>query len=631
MSSANSNNSKTEKSPFNVPYYFSHLSRQDQKQIAYLLSSAAYNIPKKQRKINVKNAKNLTYINNNIDKFFKYNKKSSEKTIKTTSQNYETTTNPQNHNKNSVNLYTTLFNSEDNKEDKTHFVSEINNDKSKAKFDSLDLYKGFKFNTRNRIIKGNFIEQKKNDGVLRFVKNVGSFNIENDKFSVNVYSTGYMSNFKDNNDFNIKKLSKLNSSLINNKYNIREIINKNVQNSLLRCFQINNFSTTYDNNSSNNCCSNVSNSYNKMPNIINNSKSFHSSQKDLALKLVPKSTTISKIKRLHLPKSKPKTLESLSKVKKTLLKFKISENLTGVNKAKRRKLVEFDSLSVPGTVEGHSKINQDSYMVLSSVGSGRKNAVFGVFDGHGKFGDDLSRETSNYFIEVFEGKNKEFVNEDPEKLYDLYIKNNYEFLYSSFAKFNYLIHQKYKNKENCVKSGTTASVIICSDNRIISVNLGDSKAILVKDNGEIIELNDVHTPDQLSEKERIEHNGGEVKRLNWADYGPFRVWAKGKNYPGLSISRSFGDFEAEEYGVHSVPSIKEYNIDIYQCKVVVLASDGLWEFLSNEKVRDIIMPFYYKRDIRDGTKKLLNTARRIWEIKNPVGVDDITVIVLFFK
>ena len=47
------------------------------------------------------------------------------------------------------------------------------------------------------------------------------------------------------------------------------------------------------------------------------------------------------------------------------------------------------------------------------------------------------------------------------------------------------------------------------------------------------------------------------------------------------MSRSFGDGAAAEVGVLADPEILEMNLT-EQDKFIVLASDGVWEFLSND-------------------------------------------------
>jgi len=62
--------------------------------------------------------------------------------------------------------------------------------------------------------------------------------------------------------------------------------------------------------------------------------------------------------------------------------------------------------------------------------------------------------------------------------------------------------------------------------------------------------------------------------------GPQRVWLKYENVPGLAMSRSFGDEVAHSVGVSSEPEILTEQINKFS-KFIVIASDGVWEFLSN--------------------------------------------------
>ena len=59
-----------------------------------------------------------------------------------------------------------------------------------------------------------------------------------------------------------------------------------------------------------------------------------------------------------------------------------------------------------------------------------------------------------------------------------------------------------------------------------------------------------------------------------------RVWLKTEDIPGLAMSRSFGDAMAARVGVNAVPEIKEFQLTV-EDKIMVLASDGVWEFLKN--------------------------------------------------
>lgn len=70
-----------------------------------------------------------------------------------------------------------------------------------------------------------------------------------------------------------------------------------------------------------------------------------------------------------------------------------------------------------------------------------------------------------------------------------------------------------------------------------------------------------------------------------------RVWLKHQELPGLAMSRSLGDKIAQSVGVSPVPEVKEFLISP-QDRFIVLASDGVWEFLPNEEVARIVLPYY---------------------------------------
>ena len=89
-------------------------------------------------------------------------------------------------------------------------------------------------------------------------------------------------------------------------------------------------------------------------------------------------------------------------------------------------------------------------------------------------------------------------------------------------------------------------------------------------------------PDDFEEAKRITENGGEVIKFeeDGEKSGPFRVWKKGEEYPGIAMSRSIGDFIATTLGVIPVPKFIEEKIDS-DTKFIVIAFDGVWEFLDN--------------------------------------------------
>ena len=68
-----------------------------------------------------------------------------------------------------------------------------------------------------------------------------------------------------------------------------------------------------------------------------------------------------------------------------------------------------------------------------------------------------------------------------------------------------------------------------------------------------------HKPNLPLEKERIHASNGKVMQMKdmfGRSVGPYRVWLKNEQAPGLAMSRSIGDLVAQSAGVISTPEIK---------------------------------------------------------------------------
>ena len=133
------------------------------------------------------------------------------------------------------------------------------------------------------------------------------------------------------------------------------------------------------------------------------------------------------------------------------------------------------------------------------------------------------------------------------------------------------------------------------------------------------------------EKQRIESCGGVVEQLKnklGEGVGPYRVWAKGEGYPGLAMSRSIGDLVGKKLGVIPNPGILEYDLT-KNVKYIVVASDGIWEFLSNEMVKEAGKKYYKNNNPNGFCHEIVKVAYKIWK-ENGITVDDITAIAAFF-
>jgi serine/threonine protein phosphatase PrpC len=145
---------------------------------------------------------------------------------------------------------------------------------------------------------------------------------------------------------------------------------------------------------------------------------------------------------------------------------------------------------------------------------------------------------------------------------------------------------------------------------------------------EAIALTADHKPDLPLEKARIEAKGGRVFAVEYDDGvdGPARVWLGHMDVPGLAMSRSLGDAVAHSAGVSSEPEFVEYDFNPDREDIImVMASDGLWEFMTDQEVMDIA---YTTTEPRFAVDRLISESNERWMREEQV-IDDTTVCVAF--
>ena len=111
--------------------------------------------------------------------------------------------------------------------------------------------------------------------------------------------------------------------------------------------------------------------------------------------------------------------------------------------------------------------------------------------------------------------------------------------------------------------------------------------------------------------------------------GPYRVWARGKDYPGLAMSRSIGDLKGKNIVVILDPGIMEYDL-CESSKYIIICSDGVWEFLNNEIVTKIGKTYYLEDNASEFCHQIINNSLFMWR-KNERNIDDIKVVTVFFN
>ena len=108
--------------------------------------------------------------------------------------------------------------------------------------------------------------------------------------------------------------------------------------------------------------------------------------------------------------------------------------------------------------------------------------------------------------------------------------------------------------------------------------------------------------------------------------GPARGWLGHMDVPGLAMSRSHGDAVAHSAGVSSEPEFFEYDFNNgREDLILVMASDGLWEFVSNQEVMDSA---FSTTEPRFAVDRLISESNERWMREEQV-VDDTTVCVAF--
>ena len=289
---------------------------------------------------------------------------------------------------------------------------------------------------------------------------------------------------------------------------------------------------------------------------------------------------------------------------------------------------------------GQEKTDQDTPMLYLSVADIEGFNIFGVLDGHGNYGHFVSQFCRDYFM----NKMKEYAESimyitqsiSAEDVYLNLKQNNYSYIVELFMNIDDELSAQ-SDIFDCNMSGTTCNLIFQFNNHLVCFNVGDSRSILIEESSDntnqiIRALSIDHKPDIPEELMRIKENGGmvdQIQDLYGNKLGPNRVFKEGCVYPGLAMSRSLGDFQAKECGVIPTPEIIEYEINP-NTKYFVVCSDGVWEFLTNENVRDIGNKYYYNNnDVVGFCNELVNIAVNVWGEREKAR-DDITAVAVFF-
>ncbi|XP_057447185.1 protein phosphatase 2C and cyclic nucleotide-binding/kinase domain-containing protein isoform X2 [Lotus japonicus] len=273
------------------------------------------------------------------------------------------------------------------------------------------------------------------------------------------------------------------------------------------------------------------------------------------------------------------------------------------------------------------KANQDSFCIHTPFGTNPEDNFFGVFDGHGEFGALCSQFVKQKVCENLLRNSKLHV-------------DAVEACHAAFLTTNSQLHADVLDDS---MSGTTAITVLVRGKTMYVANCGDSRAVIAERRGKdivAVDLSVDQTPFRNDELERVKLCGARVLTLDqieglkdpdvqcWGteeddDGDPPRLWVPNGMYPGTAFTRSIGDSIAETIGVVANPEIVVFELT-QNHPFFVLASDGVFEFLSSQTVVEMVAKF---KDPRDACAAIVAESYRLW-LQYETRTDDITVIIV---
>lgn len=218
------------------------------------------------------------------------------------------------------------------------------------------------------------------------------------------------------------------------------------------------------------------------------------------------------------------------------------------------------------TYQSKRKYQEDRYTIIDT----NYPKYYAVYDGHG------GPTTSEYLKQCL-GKKilKEINNNDSEqdinkKIIKIFKQTDRELL--------------NKNTED----GSTCNIVIVFKDKLLFINLGDSRSVYFDPNGNLIYETKDHKPTTPSEKNRISGQGGQcsIQRSRGDVHRVYKNVRGGST--GLALTRAMGDFdlkgsEGADLCVSSVPTLTWIK---RQAGFLLIGSDGIWDcedFFKNKK------------------------------------------------
>ncbi|KAE8817459.1 putative protein phosphatase 2C 65 [Hordeum vulgare] len=300
-------------------------------------------------------------------------------------------------------------------------------------------------------------------------------------------------------------------------------------------------------------------------------------------------------------------------------------------------VLEYATLTVDGLYpDSPGRESQDAHLVATRFAADPDLHLFAVFDGHGACGAACSGFARDALPRLLllaaedDGAGGSLLATDPAGAFRAAMIGVNEEMHAAAAVDDSM-------------SGTTAVAALVAGATLHVANVGDSRAVAgVWRDGRVAaeDLSWDQTPFRADERARVKACGARVMSVEqvegvrdpdaegWlADEGdPPRVWARDGLYPGTAFTRSLGDLAAEGVGVIADPEVKTVEITPAHLFFVV-ASDGVFEFLSSQEVVDMVA---MHQDPRDACAAIAAESYKLW-LEHENRTDDITIIIVHIR
>ncbi|KAK4427132.1 putative protein phosphatase 2C 25 [Sesamum alatum] len=262
--------------------------------------------------------------------------------------------------------------------------------------------------------------------------------------------------------------------------------------------------------------------------------------------------------------------------------------------------VEGDGYSVC-CKKGRRDAMEDRYSALVGLHGDSNQAYFGIFDGHGgsKAAEFAADNLNKNIIDELKRRETAAAAAADDDDIEQAVRSGYLTTDSEFLKRD-------------LRGGTCCVTALIMRGNLVVSNAGDCRAVSSR-SGVAEALTSDHRPSREDERDRIETLGGFVECRN----GVWRVLGS------LAVSRGIGDQYLKQW-VIAEPETKVLRLE-QEHEFLLLASDGLWDKVSNQEAVDIA----HRLCINVDKPQPLSACRKLVDLSVSRGsTDDISVMLI---